>query len=83
MFHRSGYFMMYRPTDHRRGYINCLRLATFPVQDANFVQIENQFSQTGLDVFIQIMDCSLEERSGCLQTLLFFGTLFVLVILSR
>jgi hypothetical protein len=35
------------------------------------VQVEHQFSHTPLDVLIQIMGSSLEERSGYLQTLLF------------
>jgi hypothetical protein len=47
--------MMYRPTTHRRGHDNYLRLAIFPVPIADFVQIEPQFGHTPVNVFFQIL----------------------------
>jgi hypothetical protein len=68
--------MMYRLTRHRRPDDDCLGLAIFPVRNANFVWIEHQFSDTPLNVFFQILFCSLQERSGYLQTLLFLRHTF-------
>jgi hypothetical protein len=31
---------------HRGGGDNCLRLAVFPIRDANFVEIEHEFGYT-------------------------------------
>jgi hypothetical protein len=55
--------MMYRPTIHGRGDDNFSCLAIFPVRDANFVEIENQFGYTALYMFVQIPHYPLEERS--------------------
>jgi hypothetical protein len=67
---------MYRLTTHRQPYDNCLRLAISPVRNANFVWIKHQFSQTPLDVFFQVLNSSLQEHSGYLQTLLFLRGTF-------
>jgi hypothetical protein len=76
MLHCPEYFMMYCLTDYRSRDDNDLCLASFPVRNANFIQIEQQFNQKPLDVFISIMDCSLEEHSGYLQTLPFLRDSF-------
>jgi hypothetical protein len=61
---------------HRRRYDNVPLLATFPVRDVKFLQIENRFSHTPLDVLISILDYSLKEHSGYVQTLLFLRDTF-------
>jgi hypothetical protein len=68
--------MMYRLTAHHRRYDNFPRLAIFPVRDANFVQVEDEFSCTPLNMFIPILDCSVKEHSGYLQMLLFLRDTF-------
>jgi hypothetical protein len=68
--------MMYRlAADHPRSD-NLSLVAILPIRNATFAEIENQFSYALLDVFIQILDCSLEECSPYLQKLLFLGDPF-------
>jgi hypothetical protein len=68
--------MMYHLTPYRPRLDDILGFAIFPVRNTNFVKIENQFSCTSPNVFIQTVDCSVEERSRCLQTLLFLRDAF-------
>jgi hypothetical protein len=62
---------------------NFSRFPIFPVRNANFVQIENQFSCRHLDMFVQKLDCSFEEDRWFLQTLLFSGDTFCVENLIR
>jgi hypothetical protein len=64
MFHSSRSSVMYHLAAHRRRDHNLSRFAIFPIRNANFVQIENQFSCTLLAYLVQ-------EHSRYLQTLLF------------
>jgi hypothetical protein len=61
---------------HCRRDDNFPRLGIFPVRDATFIQNENQFSPTPLDVFIQILDSSVEQHSDYTQALLLFRDIF-------
>jgi hypothetical protein len=63
--------MMYRLAKHRGGDDNFLRFAFFPIQDANFVEIEHQVGHRALYVIVQVLGRSLEKRSRYLQSLLF------------
>jgi hypothetical protein len=67
---------MYHLTTHSRLDDDCLGPAIFPIRNANFLQIEYQFNHTPLNVSFQIVDCSLQEHSGYLQTLLFLRGTF-------
>jgi hypothetical protein len=63
-------------TAHRRRDENFPRLAIFPVRDAKFVRIEDQFSHTPVDVLIQLLDCDVKEHFEYLETLLFLRDTF-------
>jgi hypothetical protein len=54
---------MYHLTKHRGRDENWLHFAVLPIRDANFVEIEHQFSYTALDVIVQILNSRLEKRS--------------------
>jgi hypothetical protein len=57
----SRYSMMYHlAANHVQGE-DVPRFAIFPVRNAKFVEIKNQFSCSWLDVFIQILDCSMAK----------------------
>jgi hypothetical protein len=47
--------------DHQR-YDEVPPFAIFPVRNTSFVEIENQFNSTSLDVFFQTLECSMEKR---------------------
>jgi hypothetical protein len=55
--------MMYRVPAHRRRYDNLPRFAILPIRNANFIQVKDEFGDTPLDVFIQILYCSVEKNS--------------------
>jgi hypothetical protein len=65
--------IMSRLVAHVHRYRNFSRLAIFPVRNANFVQTENQFGRTALNVFIEILHCSFEAHPRYVQTLLFLA----------
>jgi hypothetical protein len=46
---------------------NFLRFAVFPIRDADFVEIKHQFGYTVLLALVQILNCSLEQRSRYLR----------------
>jgi hypothetical protein len=69
---------MYRPTIHRRRDHNFSYRASFPVREANLIEIENQFGYTALYMFVQIPHDPLQKRSRDLQTLLLLWCTFCL-----
>jgi hypothetical protein len=79
MLDSPRYSLVHRPTAHRRGYDNSFRLAIFPVRDANFFQIEHQFSHTRLDTFIQILECPVRNTGDTCKRCYSWGTLFVCI----
>jgi hypothetical protein len=75
--------MMCPLTPHRRQYDNVSGFPIFPIRNASFAEIEDQFGCPPLDVFISIPERSVEERSSDLQTLLLLTDNFHLDDLFR
>jgi hypothetical protein len=71
MIDRPRRSMMYRLNTSDGRCQKIPRLVIFSVREANFLQIEDQFGHTALDMFIQILHCSVKKQSGYSQTLLF------------
>jgi hypothetical protein len=69
--------MLSRLAVHHPGHDQLSGFAIFPIRNTKCVEIENQFRCAFLDVFIQILDGSVEDRCGYLRALLFLGTLFI------
>jgi hypothetical protein len=76
MLDMSRYSMTDRLAAYRVGDGGVARFAIFPVRNTNFVETENQFSRTSLDVFFKILDCSMGKRLWYFQTLLFVRDTF-------
>jgi hypothetical protein len=72
----SGWSVMSLLSSHRRRHDNFSGVTIFPIRNASFLEIENQLGRTPLNVFIQTLDCSVEERSRYLQTLLLLRNTF-------
>jgi hypothetical protein len=68
--------MIYHLAAHRHRYDDVPRFTIFPIRNTNFVEIENQFSCTSLNVFFQILDYSVKEPLWCLQALLSLNDTF-------
>jgi hypothetical protein len=64
MFHFAGNSMLSDLDTHRRQYDGFLVLAIFSVHDHNCLQVEEQFSQRPLNVFIRILDDSRPVHAG-------------------
>jgi hypothetical protein len=64
--------MMYPHTAHCGGDDNFSRFAIFPIRNTNCLEIENSFNSTPRYVFIQILDCFVEEPSRYFETLSFW-----------
>jgi hypothetical protein len=55
---------------HRGQYDEISPPAIFSAPDVNFIQIENHFSCAPVDVFVQILECSMKDHPKYLQMLL-------------
>jgi hypothetical protein len=75
--------MIYRLTKHRGGEDNAIPFGICPIRDVNLVDIENQFGYTAFYAVSEIVNRSLEKRSGYLQALLFVWRTFGFDHLSR
>jgi hypothetical protein len=68
--------MIYRVTKRRGEGDNFVGFAIFPIRDANFVEIKDQFGYTALYVVVQILNYSLEKQSRYWRALSFLRAPF-------